>query len=371
MRPNKTRNSPSAPQPDTRGGERTLPVIRGRGSAENPGNRFERIEVVTDDWCEPDDPAPRTIFLRDSSRRVITRNDSPDIPFDATLNPYRGCEHGCIYCYARPTHEYLGLSAGLDFESRIFVKERAPELLREELSSPRWQPVVIGISGVTDPYQPVERRLELTRRCIEVLAEARNPVGLITKNHLVTRDIDLLSGLAREDAAMVHLSITTLDRSLQRVMEPRTSIPQRRLDAVRALASAGIPTGVMVAPVVPGLTDHELPAILEAARDAGARTAGYVPLRLPHGVKDLFVGWLERHYPDRAGRVLNRLREIRGGALNDPDFHSRMRGSGVYAQHIRTLFQTTCRRLGLNRERRHLSTASFRRPPRNGQLRLL
>lgn len=358
MDPNKNRSVP-------------LPTIHGRGAAGNPANRFEGIGVVRDEWCDAEDPAPETQFLRDATRSVIARNDSPDIGFSASLNPYRGCEHGCVYCYARPTHEYLGLSPGLDFESRIFVKEDAPELLRKRLSSPRWKPRVVAISGVTDAYQPVERRLELTRRCLALFAEARNPVAIVTKNQLVTRDVDLLGELARHDAAAVYVSVTTLDRALQRVMEPRTSIPAKRLEAIRTLSEAGVPVGVMVAPVIPGLTDHELPSILEAARDAGAARASWVPLRLPHGVKDLFADWLERERPERAERVLNRVREIRGGRLNDPDYHTRMRGSGVYADHIRALFDTSVRRLGLNRTRLELSTASFRPLSTTGQLSLL
>lgn len=339
--------------------------IRGRGAAGNPPNRFESI------WFEPEpvlpdpgDPLPyrETQYLRDRSRTVISRNASPDIPFEASLNLYRGCSHGCIYCYARPTHEYLGLSAGLDFETKVFVKEDGPELLHAELSSPRWVPQVLALSGITDPYQPAERHFELTRRALGVLAEFRNPVVIITKNYLVTRDLDHLIELARHDAVAVQISVTTLDRSLQRVMEPRTAIPERRLEAIRVLSDAGVPVGVMVAPVIPGLTDHELPAILESAAEAGARYASYIPLRLPHGVAALFQEWLELHYPERSRRVLNRIREIRGGRLNDPRFGSRMRGVGPYAEQIRSLFEITCSRLGLSRQRPELSARSFRRP---------
>jgi len=318
------------------------------------------LDPLPDDPDDPD-PRPRTQYFRDQARSILARNDSPDIPFNVSINCYRGCSHGCIYCYARPNHEFLGFSAGLDFETRIMVKEDAPRLLRRELSSPRWRPEVISMSGVTDPYQPVERKLGLTRGCLEVLAEARNPVGIVTKNHLVTRDADLLGELAGFGAAVVFLSITTLDPKLQRVMEPRTSVPARRLDAIRELAAAGIPTGVMVAPVIPGLTDHEMPAILEAAARAGARSAGYVPLRLPFAVKDLFEQWLEQHFPDRRNKVLNRVRELRGGRLNDAQFHGRMRGEGVWAAHLKQVFDTTCRRLGLNERSLALSTESFRR----------
>lgn len=504
------------------------PPIRGRGAADNPPNRFEPLVVVPDpEMRAVDDPGPRTCFFRDASRSIIARNDSPDIGFEASINPYRGCEHGCVYClsghtpilmsdgttrqladvrprdaiygvvrrgwyhryvrttvvaqwsveepayritltggtelvasgdhrflthrgwkhvtgrahgsgrrpyltanhklmgvralerrpssrdiegrvvvsdedlrvaavepldsvltlfdittgtgnfiadgvvshncYARPTHEYLGFSAGLDFESKILVKQDAPKLLRQKLVSPRWTPQTITLSGVTDAYQPAERRLRITRGCLEVLAEYRNPVAVVTKNHLVTRDIDLLSELARYDAAAVYLSVTTLDTQLQRVMEPRTSIPARRLAAIEALARAGVPVGVMVAPVIPGLTDHEMPRILEAAAAAGARFAGFTMLRLPYGVKDVFREWLERHFPERAGKVLHRVREMRGGRLNDPTFHSRMRGEGAYAQQLQTLFEIARRRLGMD-QRVRLSTTAFRRVDHSGQL---
>ena len=345
-----------------------LVSIRGRGAAANPPNRFEALNFLPDGEArDPDDPGPRTRFLRDSSRSILTRNDSPDVAFVFSINPYRGCEHGCIYCYARPTHEYLGFSAGLDFETRILVKEDAPDLLRQALSSRRWEPQTIAVSGVTDCYQPAERRFGLTRRCLEVLTEFRNPVAVITKNHLVTRDVDLLGELASHDAALVFVSVTSLDPKLQHAMEPRTSTPARRLDTIRQLTSAGIPVGVMVAPVIPGLTDHELPAILKAAAEAGARLAGYVPLRLPHGVAPLFEDWLKRHFPDRRERVLNRVREIRGGKLNDARFRSRMRGEGIYAEQIRSLFHLACRRAGLNQDAVQLSTAAFRRPDPTGQ----
>jgi DNA repair photolyase len=344
-------------------------ALRGRGATDNPANRFERLHVVAaETWHDSDDPSPRTVFLRDATRTIVATNDSPDVGFDASVNPYRGCEHGCIYCYARPTHEYLGFSAGLDFETRIMVKEDAPELLRTTLASPRWKPRVLAMSGITDPYQPVERRLRLTRRCLEVLAEFRNPVAVITKNHLITRDIDVLSELARHDAVAVSVSVTSLRPELQRVMEPRTATPARRLDAIRRLAEAGIPVRAMVAPVIPGLTDQEIPAILEAAAEAGATGASYIMLRLPHGVKQLFADWLEAHVPDRKERVLNRIREVRSGALYRSDFGVRQRGEGVYADHVRRLFETSRRRFGLDGDGPELSTAAFRRPPRDGQL---
>jgi len=344
-------------------------TIKGRGAGINPKNRFEIIDVERD----PEIPGPDRIdteLLRDTSRSLITRNDSPDVGFEVSINPYRGCEHGCVYCYARPFHEYLGFSAGLDFESRILVKEDAPEILRRELSSPKWQPQTLVMSGVTDCYQPAERKLEITRRCLEVLAEFRNPVGIITKNELVTRDIDHLSVLAEHGAAAVHISITTLDGEVARRMEPRASHPRDRLKAIERLAAAGIPVGVMVAPVVPAITDHEMPKILEAAAAAGATSAGYVVLRLPGAVAGLFEEWLERHFPDRKDKVLNRVRDLRGGRLNDPRFGKRMRGEGLFADQIRTTFETFKRRYGLDQARPELSTAAFRQPERDQQLRL-
>lgn len=336
-------------------------ALKGRGAIGNPTNRFEKIEVERD----PEIPGPdrvETELLRDTSRSVITKNDSPDVGFEYSLNPYRGCEHGCVYCYARPTHEYLGFSAGLDFETRILVKEDAPELLRKELSAPKWTPRVLAMSGVTDPYQPSERKLEVTRRCLEVLAEFRNPVAVITKNELVTRDIDHLGELAAHGAAAVSLSVTTLDAELARRMEPRASHPRDRLKAVERLAQAGIPVSVMVAPIVPGLTDHEIPKILEAAASAGARSAGYVVLRLPGAVAGLFEAWLEEHFPDRKDKVLNRVRSLRGGQLYDPRFGSRMRGEGLFAEQIKSTFQTFRRRYGLDGGFPELSTAAFRKP---------
>jgi DNA repair photolyase len=336
--------------------------IVGRGAAGNPKNRFERIEVEPEPGESDEESGPETVYLRDVSRSIIARNDSPDIGFDASINPYRGCSHGCIYCFARPTHEYLGFSAGLDFESKILVKQNAPDLLRKELSSSRWKPQVLAMSVATDCYQPVEKKLRLTRRCLKVIAEFRNPVAVVTKNHLVTRDIDLLSELARYDAAMVAISLTTLDDDLRRVMEPRTSRPARRLAAIEALARAGIPVGVMIAPIIPGLTDHEMPALLSAAAEAGASFAAYTPVRLPYAVRPLFEDWLEHHFPERKEKVLNRIRSIRGGKLNDPRFGSRMRGEGIFAEHIAQLFSISCRRAGIGeKEFPSLSTAAFRK----------
>ena len=349
-----------------------LITIKGRGAAENPPNRFEPIEYVPDmDAYDPDEePPPRTMLFRDTTRKIIARNNSPDVGFEFSINPYRGCEHGCIYCYARPTHEYFGLSAGLDFETKIFAKLDAAKLLRKELMAQSWKGDLIAISGVTDCYQPIERKLEITRSCLKVLLEFRNPTALITKNHLITRDIDILSEMAAYDGVSVSVSITSLRNEIQRVMEPRTSVPAKRLAAVEALAKAGVRVNVMVAPVVPGLTDHEIPAILKAAKDAGAHGAGYITLRLPYAVKELFERWLERHFPDRKDKVLNRVRELRDGKLYDPTFGVRMRGEGVFADQIEALFDTTARKVGLNERVRRRNTGTFRRPAKGGQLAL-
>src|SRR5262245_9062623 len=336
--------------------------IQCRGAASNPGNRFERAHYAVSEWDEPEDTSPNTVLLKDTTRSIIAYNDSPDVGFDASINPYRGCEHGCIYCFARPNHEYLGFSAGLDFETKILVKENAPELLRRELMLPSWKPQPLAISGVTDAFQPVERKLGLTRRCLEVLVEFRNPVVIITKNELVTRDIDLLSRLACHDAALVFVSVTSLRNELARELEPRASQPQRRLAAIEALSAGGVPVGVLVAPVIPGLTDHEMPAILKACRNAGARFAGFVPLRLPYGVGPLFEEWLTLRAPLQKDKILGRVREMRGGRLNDPNFGSRLRGQGEYAQHLDSLFEVTCRREVLNDSRPQLNAEAFRRP---------
>ena len=352
------------------------PNLKGRGTAANPQNRFERSAYAPDpdpqlpahDDSKGPGPAaeriPLTQYIPDRTRSIIATNNSPDIPFVASINPYRGCSHGCIYCYARPTHEYLGMSAGLDFETRILVKHDAAALLRAELSFRKWVPQVIAISGVTDCYQPAEREFRITRQCLEVLLDFRNPAGIITKNHLVTRDIDIFRQLAEFDCIQVYISITTLDPSLTRIMEPRTSVPRERLRAVRELVAAGIPAGVMVAPVIPALTDHELPKILEAAREAGATTAGFVPLRLPFVVKDLFSEWLERHFPDRRNKVLNRIRALRGGRLNDPNTGTRMHGEGIWADQIAQTFKLHVKRLGFNEKVHHRSASHFRVPAR-------
>jgi DNA repair photolyase len=339
-----------------------IPGIKGRGSAENPANRFEKIDFEPSEEEISEGLSPETVFYKDTTRSIITYNDSPDVGFNAGINPYRGCEHGCIYCYARPTHEFLGLSLGLDFESRIFVKEDAPALLRKELSSPKYVPDTIAISGNTDCYQPAERRFRLTRACLEVLAEFRNPAGIVTKNHLVTRDIDVIKGFTEWDGIIVAVSVTTLDPELKRVMEPRTSEPRLRLRAMEELSHNGIPVIVMVAPVIPGLTDHEIPNIIKSASDAGARGAGFIMLRLPYGVSDLFTAWLEKHFPDRKEKVLNRIRSVRGGRLNSSEFYDRMRGRGIYAEQARELFEVACRKAGFEGNKLSLSTAHFRRP---------
>jgi DNA repair photolyase len=349
--------------------EQAGPAPRGRGARSNPANRFETThhELELDQLAEDDDymdglARPKTEYLPDRSRSIIATNESPDVGFEVSINPYRGCEHGCIYCYARPTHEFLGYSAGLDFETKILVKLDAPQLLKEALQSPRWQPRVLALSGVTDPYQPLERRLELTRRCLGVLAEFRQAVSIITKNRLVTRDVDYLGELARHGAAGVFVSITSLDADLVGRLEPRTTRPAGRLAAIAALVAAGIPAGVMVAPLIPGLTEHELPSILKAAAEAGAQRAGYMLVRLPMAVSGLFQDWLEQHYPDRKAKVLERIRSVRGGRLNDSRFGVRMQGEGNLADAIARMFQTSARKAGLNQRPWPVSAAAFHRP---------
>jgi len=339
--------------------------IHGRGASVDPANRFEKIDVEPDgDWLDiGESSARRTEYFRDSSKSILSTNDSPDVGFDASVNPYRGCEHGCVYCYARPTHEYLGFSAGLDFETKIMVKLDAAELLRRELSAKSWRPKTVALSGVTDCYQPVERKLKITRQCLHVLAEFRNPAGIVTKNHLVTRDVDVLSNLARHRAVAVFMSIATLDTDLMRKLEPRASTPARKLEAIRTLKDAGIPVGVIVAPVIPGLTDHELPSILAESARAGATFGAMTPLRLPGAVAPLFVTWLDQHYPGRRDKVLHRVLDLRGGKLNDSNFNTRMRGQGVFADQMRQMFHLGLRKAGLSDRSPVLSTVSFRVPP--------
>ncbi len=339
----------------------TNSALKGRGSAERPPNRFEKLELR----LEGEASAVRTEFFEDHARTIITKNDSPDVGFDTSVNPYRGCEHGCVYCYARPTHEYLGFSSGLDFESKILVKKDAPQLLRKDLESPRWVPKVIAMSGVTDCYQPVERDLRITRRCLEVLVDFRNPVAIVTKNHLVTRDVDLLSELARWNAAAVFVSVTTLDSDLASKLEPRASRPEFRLQAIEALAQAGIPVGVLVAPIIPGLNEQEIPEILKAAYDRGARRAGHVMVRLPYQVKDLFQAWLSRHFPEKKDRVLSHILEMRDGNMNQSSFGQRMKGQGPYVDQIHQLFTLTAQKVGMLASSPPLETCHFRKVPEN------
>jgi DNA repair photolyase len=337
--------------------------LRGRGPQINPPNRFEQLHVVPDPDCPPEEqPNPRTQFFFDSTETILARNDSPDVGFMYGINAYRGCEHGCSYCFARPFHEYLGWSSGLDFETKIMVKLRAPELLKRELTAKKWEPQAIAMSGVTDCYQPAERQFRLTRRCLEVCAELRHPIFIITKNALVARDKDVLAELARYNCTAVHVSVTTLNTELGGKMEPRASRPAARLRAIRELAQAGVPVGVMVAPVVPGLTDHEVPAILDAAAEAGATRAGYVLLRLPHAVKEIFTQWLDDHEPSKKARILDRLRTLRGGKLYDHRWSTRMSGEGIFAQQMEALFAVAARRAGLNQEQFALATEHYRRP---------
>lgn len=341
--------------------------LPGRGTDANPPNRYEPLHIELDE-TEPDEEAsaPQTVFYRDTSRSVLAENDSPDVGFRFSLNPYRGCEHGCIYCYARPTHEYLGFSAGLDFERRIMVKEAAPELLRAALRSPRWTPRVVALSGNTDCYQPVERRLRLTRRCLEVFAEFRNPVAVITKSAMVARDVDIFADLACDGAARVFVSVTTLDPELARRMEPRAARPEKRIEAIATLARAGVSVGVMIGPVIPGLNDAEIPRILAAGAGAGADGASWVLLRLPKPLDQLFERWLAEHFPERHDRVLNRIRDTRSGRISDTRFGYRGRGEGEYAAQIAALFSAAARKHGLDRELPALNTAAFRRPPVRG-----
>jgi DNA repair photolyase len=350
--------------------------FKGRGALSNPPGRFDRVsaEAFDDGWYleqEPDSIA--TTVEPDRAKTLITRNDSPDVPFEYSINPYRGCEHGCLYCYARPSHAYMGLSAGLDFETRLFYKADAAARLKAELARKSYvcKPITIGAN--TDPYQPIEREFRVTRDVLEVLARARHPVALITKSALVLRDIDLLTDLARDGLATVAISLTTLSPETKRTLEPRAASPQARLRAVRELNAAGVPTGIMAAPVIPAITDHELEAILEAAAEAGARSAGYVLLRLPYEVKDLFREWLETHFPDRAAHVMSLVQQMRGGRDNDPRFGSRMRGTGPFAELLRKRFKIACRRYGLHSGGREIPhpTHLFRPPVIEGsQLRL-
>ena len=343
---------------------------RGRGSASNASGRFERERRVAldDGWGSLDEVPPplATKVTVDATRTIIARNDSPDVGFDRSINPYRGCEHGCIYCFARPSHAYLGLSPGLDFESRLLMKPDAARLLEKELSASTYTPRTMAMGTNTDPYQPIEGQYRITRTVLEVLAAFHHPVSIVTKSALITRDLDILSAMAEEHLAKVFLSVTTLDRKLARRMEPRAATPGRRLDAIRALSEAGVPVGVMVAPVIPALTDHEMEPILEAAAQAGAAEAGYVLLRLPYEIKDLFREWLEESEPGRAKHVISLLRQMHGGRDYTAEWRVRQRGTGPYADLIEQRFGLACRRFGLNQRSTKLDLSRFRRPPRPG-----
>ena len=344
-------------------------TIKGRGAADNPQGRFEKLtrshEVESDV-----EPKPRTVVTLQQARSIIARNDSPDIPFTQSINPYQGCEHGCIYCYARPSHAYLGLSPGLDFETKLFAKTNAAELLREELSQPNYRCEVISLGANTDPYQPIEREHRITRSILEVLWEFRNPVGIVTKGSLIERDLDLLGPMAREKLVHVFISVGSLDSEIARTLEPRAAAPYRRIETVRRLSAAGVPVGVLVAPIIPFLNDKDMEGVLEAASHAGATMAGYTLIRLPWEVGELFKNWLERHHPLKAEHVMARIRDMRGGRENDPRFGSRMRGEGQFAELLRNRFAIACRRLGLNEGgRNQLDAARFRRTaPEQGVL---
>lgn len=341
--------------------------IRGRGAQYNPKNRFEKLHIEVDEYDYPDEGNEEikvnvnTSFLRDNSKSIIAENNSYDVGFDYSFNPYRGCEHGCVYCYARPTHEFLGFSSGLDFETKIMVKEDAPELLRKHFMKKNYKPDVIMFSGNTDCYQPVERKLKLIRESLKVCNEFGNPVSIITKNSLILRDIDILKEMTERNLVLVMLSITTLNRQLTEIMEPRTSIPERRLNTIKILAENNIPVGINIAPVIPGLTDKEIPALIEAASKAGAKYAGHTMLRLPYAVKDLFLNWLNDNMPDRAGKVINQIMQIRNGKLNSSEFGKRFTGEGELADTIHSLYEVSCKKFGLNKKVMEHSFNHFKR----------
>jgi DNA repair photolyase len=344
-------------------------TIKGRGAADNPQGRFEKLARTSE--IETEIPSrPETVVKLHLARSIIARNDSPDLPFSQSINPYQGCEHGCIYCYARPSHAYLGLSPGLEFETRLFAKANAAELLRQELSRPGYRCELISLGANTDPYQPIEREHRITRGILEVLWEFRHPVGIVTKGSLIERDLDLLEPMAREGLVQVFVSIGSLDGDIARTLEPRAAAPYRRVETIRRLSARGVPCGTLVAPVIPFLNDKDMEAVLEAVSEAGARMAGYTLLRLPWEVRELFKDWLERHYPLKAKHVMARIRDMRGGRENDPEFGSRMKGEGQFAELLRKRFDVACRRLGLNAgTRNRLDATKFRRPgPEQGIL---
>jgi DNA repair photolyase len=349
--------------------------VKGRGATMQIEGRFEHTERerFDDGWNSAEEEMPpfKTTVTLERARTVIQRNDSPDIPFDQSLNAYRGCEHGCIYCYARPSHAYVNLSPGLDFESKLYAKPDAPQLLRAELAKPSYRCSVLAMGTNTDPYQPIEREWKITRQVLEVLLECEHPTSIVTKSALIERDLDLLTQLAQRNLVQVAISVTTQDAELARKLEPRAASPRRRLLAIQRLNEAGVPCGVMVAPVIPFLTDSELETTLEAAYLSGARSAGYTLMRLPYEVKDLFKDWLTTHYPLKADHVMSRLREMRDGRENDPEFGSRMRGNGIYADLLKQRFRIATGRLGYNQERQALDISRFKKPPsRDGQLNL-
>ncbi|WP_156612555.1 PA0069 family radical SAM protein [Paramagnetospirillum marisnigri] len=349
---------------------RTESWPKARGARFNPATRFDRLrrEAVDDGWAPDEDepPAPPTILHVDATRSIITRNNSPDIPFDRSVNPYRGCGHGCVYCFARPSHAYLELSPGLDFETQLFVKPEAPRLLEAELRKPGYRAAVLAIGTNTDPYQPIERDHRIMRGCLDVLAAFNHPVSITTKGVLITRDIDLLAPMAAKGLVLAAISVTTLDARLHGLLEPRASSPARRLDTIRRLSQAGIPTMVMAAPMIPRVNDHELEHILEAAKAAGATAAAYTLLRLPREVKDLFADWLEAHFPDRKAHVLSLVADQRGGMLNESRFGARFSGTGEHAALLSQRFRVALTKLGLNGARLSLDASRFRVPPRAG-----
>ena len=349
--------------------DRSQTKIKGRGAADNRQGRFETLARNREPEAEVQ-TRPETVVTLQQARSIIARNDSPDLPFTQSINPYQGCEHGCIYSYARPSHAYLGLSPGLDFETRIFAKENAAGLLRKELSRPDYRCDLIALGANTDPYQPVERKHRITRDILEVLWEFRNPVGIVTKGSLIERDVDLLEPMAREGLVQVFVSIGSLDGEIARTLEPRAAAPYRRVETIRRLSGSGVPCGTLVAPIIPFLNDKDMEAVLEAVSEAGARMAGYTVLRLPWEVKDLFKDWLERNYPLKAKHVMARIRDMRGGRDNDPHFGSRMKGEGQFAELLGKRFALACKRLGLNAGgRNRLDTTKFRRPePPQGNL---
>ncbi|MBN9532092.1 MAG: PA0069 family radical SAM protein [Alphaproteobacteria bacterium] len=346
--------------------------LRGRGALSNASSRYdqEKRVLLDDGWqhetTDDDLPPLRTQLITDSTRSIIARNNSPDISFQQSINPYRGCEHGCIYCFARPSHAYLGFSPGVDFETKILVKPNAAELLAKELSAPSYVPKVIAIGTNTDPYQPVERQMRIMRSVLSVLNDFNHPVGIVTKSALILRDLDILAPMAERGLVKVAISVTTLDRRLARAMEPRTSIPPRRLQAIKGLHDAGVPVGVMFAPIIPALNDEEMESVLSAARDSGAQSAGYVLLRLPLEIKDLFREWLEANVPDRAKHVMSLIRQMRGGKDYDSEWHARMRGTGPYAAFIARRFHLAAKRFGLNKPGKPLILSTFKPPPRIG-----